>query len=307
MGVTILYEGQPMDEEPDVCQYTDNADGRCDTLLLGFYDSNDRLKGLSLKKGAEVQALHVGIDTGAMYVSEIRRAGRMVSIKALSTRPGLKAASSASWDRVSFYELITSVARETGLEVKLLNPIDAQYETVTRINQPPVQFLQSRLALEGFCCKVRDNAIIIYNERIQEKKAYIQQLKDGDFDGSPEYETNDASLAAACVNSYETAEGALIRTRIESGLPGRILSENIVVSTIGESERYCRGILRQANKYEYTASGEILGGNYEAGQTVYLADAPDGHAGLNYLYRVTSNFILDVQTLDMRRPIQGDY
>ena len=307
MDITTLINGDPLKTEPYICQHVDNAEGRCDTLWVEFIDTDNELRALDLVKGAEVQAFHGALDTGIVYVSEIRYSGRKVALKALSTPPGLKRASSASWDNISFTELVQTVAAETGLTLKLLNAIDVRYETVTRFNMPPIQFLQSRLELESFCCKVRDNTLIAYDERIQERKDYVQQLHDTDFESDPEYSTSDAELAAACINAYQTPALDYIRTVVESGLDGQTISQNIAVYSIGESERYCKGFLRKANKYEYVATGDIKGGAYEAGQNVYLVDAPEGHAGLNYIYRVTSDFVNDIQTLEMRRPIKGDY
>ena len=305
MDLTVLYNGDPVNTAPYICLYTDNAEGRCDVLWMEFIDKDNEL--LEAIKGDEIQAYSGSIDTGVMYVSEIRRAGSKVAIKALSTAPGLKVAASGAWDSISFIELVQTIALETGLALKFLNSIDTQYETVTRFNMPPVQFLQSRLELEGFCVKVKDDTLIIYHEKTQEQKDYVQQLYDTDFMDDPEYSTSDAELAAVCINQYQTPKGLDIRTEIKSGLPGQTISMNIAVSTIGESERYCRGFLRKANKYEYIATGTLKGTSYEAGQSVYLIDAPGAHAGQNYIYRVTSDMVNDTQTLEMRKPIAGAY
>ena len=304
MDLTLLYNEQPVMTEPYTCVLTDHAEGRCDSLWLEFKDAADELAGIA--KGDLIQAVHSSLDSGEMYASEIRWKGKKLAVKALSMPAEMRVASSMSWDSVSFSELISSIAAETKLKVVLLDTLNAQYETVTRFNMPPIQFLQARLSMEGFACKVKDKKLIVYDERKREHREYTQQLQESDFNHAPEYSTSDATLAAMAINSYETPGRAMIQTKVSSGIPGQVISENIAVSTIGESERYCKGLLRQANKYEYIASGELKGTAYEAGQTVYLIDGPGNHAGLNYIYRVTSDFVNDIQRLEMRRPILGD-
>jgi len=307
MDLAVFHEDAKISTEPYICEYTENASGRCDTLYMAFRDEEQELAGLDIQKGGEVQAVHGASDTGAMFISEIRRAGELLTIKALSMPSTIIKAGNAAWEKVSFMELIQDVADETGLSFSIDRPVDVYYREVSRYEQSPAEFLEHRLSLESYAMRIHDKTIRIYDERAAENADYAQQLWQPDFSKPPEFSTSDAGLISRVENQFITAEGERISTAVESGISGRIIRKNMAVSSIEESERFSYGIMRSANKYEFVSEGKLDGTGYSACQTVWLVDAPEGHAGLNFIYRVVDDFIGDTQIISMRKPIAEGY
>lgn len=307
MDITILLDGNPVATDPYRCEYTRNASDRCDSLSLAFKDEDEELSGAGLLKGMELEALCGSVETGKMWISEIGWRGDAVSIRALSMPAGIVASNNAAWEKVSFDELVRDVAGETGLGVVFEDTLDVYYESVSRLEMSPLEFLQHRLMLEGFALRVKDGTVYIYDERAKESADAEVQIWLSDFSAPPVFSTSDSGLVAAVRNTCLASSGAAIDTLVESGLPGRTLRKNFAVSSIGESERFSRGIMRAANKYEFVCEGKMGSSSFTAGETVWLVDAPSGHDGLNFIYRTMDDFISDTQTAWMRKPIGGGY
>lgn len=306
--MTLYIEGELIPTAPVKCEYTDYAAGRCDVISMVFNDIDGDIRSRQIEKGDTLQALAGNVDTGVMYISDIQYSGTTIYLKALSMPVSCFATKNYYWDHVGFKEMIEDVIAETDLELILLHPLeDVNYIDVTRIEESPINFIARRLMLEGFGVKVHDSKVIIYNEKLQENKPIEMQLAEDDFLLDPEYSTKDSELIAEVENCYKTPEGAFIDTVVRSGLEGRIQRENIAVTSLAESRRFSNGIMREANKYEFLASGKLNGLDRQAGQTVWLVDAPYKHDGLNYIYMVRCDLVAETQYIYMRKPIDGDY
>lgn len=307
MAMMLYIDDNLINTVPDSCIYTDYAGGQSDSLQITITDDDMEVRGLEPKKGMEIQALSSNIDSGTMYLSGIGYKGNRITLRGLSLPARCYATKNYYWDNVGFYELVRDIAEETGLGIRFLNGLEVTYRDVTRIELAPVQLLQKRLELEGYAVKLHDGTLIIYDERIRENREHETVYYSRDFKSALSCETKDNGLIGSVENSYKTPGGLLINTVVYSGLEGMILRENIAVSDIDESERFSKGIMRKSNKYEYVCEGTIEGIKHSAGQTLYLADAPYGHDGINYIYKVIHDFVKDEQRLFMRRPITGGY
>ena len=306
MSQAVFINGSQVSASPSVLTYTENASGRCDTLFATFPDASGELGALGIEKGQEMEAVSGSIETGRMYISEVQWGGGAVSIKAASA-PGTLMEQNASWEKASFGEIIKDIAEEAGLALSVMHPLDVHYESVARLEMPPLEFLHERLLLESYAFRVRDGSIEVYDERIAENAQHEQQLWTGDFLKGLSCLTSDAGLVAAVYNSCLTSDGRVIQTYVQSGLPGKTLRRTMTASSIDESERFSKGVMRAANKNEFITEGAISGLDYRAGQTVWLVDAPHGHDGLNYVQRIQNDLIGGTQALSMRKPIAGGY
>lgn len=301
--MTLYIDDALINTQPEQCIYTDYAGGQCDSLDIVINDKDNEIFNKRIKKGLTIEAISdTGADTGVMYISEIEYSGGIFFIHALSLPVACFKAKNQYWDTVNFFNLVTDIASETDLKIKLLNPINVTYIDVTRIEEPPIKFLSKRLELEGFSCKVYDGYLIVYNERIKEHSEYEITLGDDDFISTVEYSTSDAGLVNSVENLYND-----IKTIVSSGIGGKALRENIAVSSIGESQRFSNGIMRAANKYEYISSGTISGNERRAGQVVYRTDALIGWDEENYIYKVKNDLVNESQVIFMRKPIKGEY
>lgn len=287
------------------CTYEDYAGGRTDALLMKLSDTERVIRGMSLKKGDAVSVSHGGINTGEMYITELEYIGDMIEMRAVSMDLNCKKAKNDAKTNISFYEMAKDVEKETGYALVCMDVKDVRYASITRINKNPMQYIARRMQLEGYAIKVHDRRIIIFDEAKKEREPAIGTLAEDDFSGY-HFSTNDARLIASVTNTYKR-DGVMIRSFVESGLTGKALTENMAVSSMEESERFSKGIMRLANKNEYTAGGWVAGLERRAGQTVNLDTDIYGHAGLNYIYAVEHDLINEKQLLSMRKPIEGGY
>ena len=307
MAMTLYIDGNLISTSPSVCIYTDHADGWSDSIELSIDDSDAEVQKLRPVKGMELQALCSNADTGTMYISNVSYRAGIVMLRALSLPARCYVTRNSYWNRVDFSEFVKDITDETGLTLRLIDRLPVTYIDITRVEIAPVQLLQERLSLEGFACKIHNNTLIVFDERKREQSEYTEMYFLSDFTEEPVYQTKDSGLIARVENSYRTQAGSLIKTAVESGIQGRTLRENIAVSSIDESERFSRGIMRSANKYEFTGCITLDGIRHSSGEVIYLADAPYMHSGENYIYKAENDFVKEKQTLYVRRPVTGGY
>lgn len=307
MAMTLYIDGKLINTAPGTCIYTDYAGGQSDSIELSVDDSELELRKLQLTKGMELQALCSNADTGTMYISNITYSGNTVELRALSLPTRCYATKNYYWEQIGFAEFVKDIADEAGLTLKLLDSLAVTYVDITRLELAPVQLLQARLELEGFACKIHNNILIVYDERKREQAEYTEMYFADDFSEKPIYYTKDAGLIARVENTCRMSTGKVIKTAVESGLQGRTLRHNISVSSIDESERFSRGIMRSANKYEFCGRLALNEIKHSAGEVIYIKDAPYKHDGDNYIYRVENDFAKGRQTLYVRKGIAGGY
>lgn len=304
MEVTI--RGESFGEEVEECLYEEYSSARCDALQMVLDDTGGRLKPLGLKKGEMIQAEELNQKTGAMYISEIGYKKDNVIIRALSTDLTCFKEKNTYRESISFLEMVKEIEKETGYKLNLVNELDCMYIDITRNQLNPIRYLTKRLRLEGYQLRVYDNTLIIYDEKLQERKETVEDYKEEDFLTDPEYDTSDAHLIESVRNTYKY-ENYLIKTDVKSGLNGKNIDTSIAVTSIAESERFSYGLMREANKYEYLASGWVDGLERRTGESINLDINLQGFLGKNYIYAIKHDFINDRQKIMMRKPIAGDY
>lgn len=305
--MTVYFNEKMIEEPPNSCNYTAYLEGQCDSLDMIFDDSEGAIRALELEKGDTVQVLEGNIDTGEMYISGIDYSGTQAAIRALSLPLSAFRTESGSWENATLPAVISEVLEDTDLEIEYIDRPDFTYKELTRLEEDPLKFISGKLNLEGFGIRVNNNTVYIFDERKLESEDYVLQMTEEMFDKAPDYSTKDSRLVSKVENSYKTPEGTAISTIEKSGLEGKILRLNMPVSSVGESIRFSKGMMRAANKYEYMAQGTVENLDRKPGEIIYLSDAPKGHTGENLIYMIKNDLASNMQTLYMRRPIEGDY
>lgn len=304
----LILSGEKMDIQITEALYSDYAAARCDSLQLFLNDENREIRKMyEMRKGTALQLDTDEISTGEMYISELSYLGAAIYVKALSMPCRCFKERTFYRSKLSFEEMVKEIQAETGLKLKMIDTLDYFYIDITRTKENPIKYLNSRLQLEGFQLKIKDNTLIVYDERKQEEKEAVVTYSEADFVREPRYTTKDAHLVSTIENMYKPQEGRIIHSIVSSGLEGKNLQTNIAVSSISESERITKSIMREANKYEFMITGTVEGLLRRAGQVVNIeCDIPD-FAGKNYIYQITHDLIGKKQDLKMRKIISGDY
>ena len=147
--------------------------------------------------------------------------------------------------------------------------------------------------------------MIVYPEKVFENNVPVIDITEDDFVHSPTFSTSDGKIVSSVENRYMDSE--LIYTKVESGLPGMSIKKNIPVSSMIESERFCRNILRMYNKNEYVGSGKVSNQAINAGDVINLVGSYGLFGGSNFVFKVTHNMLKDTSAIYFRKPLEGDY
>lgn len=301
----LIINGEEIAEPIGRCIFDEYATNRADVLEVTIDDSRKNIEAMNLKKGDIISASEDQIKTGKMFISKIGYTGNSISIRAVSTDAKRFTEKTQYKESISFEEMIKEVAKETGYEAKMIHTLNLFYKELQRQNETPTAFLARRLALESFQMRVHDEKIIIFDERIQEQKDIMDELNEDTLQNAI-MNTNDAGLIASIENRCK-ADGYTIHTIVRSGIAGKTIERNILCSSIAESERFCRSLMREANKYEYLTSGRVEGLEKSVGQTVGFNTNKRGFSGKKYIYRVTHDLSNRNQMIYMRNVINGGY
>ena len=304
MELTIREES--VTEEVEECLYEEYSSARCDALQMVLNDAKGYLKALGLKKGEIIRAEELKLSTGTMYISKIDYIKDKIAIRGLSTDLTCFKEKSAYRENISFLEMVKEIEKETGYQLNLVNKLDCTYIDVTRNQLNPVRYLTQRLRLEGYQLRVYDNTLIVYDEKIQERKEAEEDYDEEDFLEDPGYSTSDAHLIESVRNTYKYGK-YIIRTNVKSGLNGKNIDASIAVTSIAESERFSRGLMREANKYEFLTSGWLDGLERMTGESINLDTDKKDFSGKNYIYEIKHDLVRNRQKIRMRKPIAGDY
>lgn len=302
----LTIRGESFEEEVEECLYEEYSSARCDALQVVLDDTGGHLRPLGLKKGEMIQAEELTQRTGAMYISKIGYMKDKIMIRALSTDLTCFKEKNTYRESISFYEMVKEMEKETGYKLNLVNRLDCMYIDITRNQLNPIKYLTRRLRLEGYQLRVYDNTLIVYDEKLQERKEAVEDYEEEDFLTDPEYSTADAHLIESVRNTYKY-ENYMIRTNVKSGLSGKNIDTSIAVTSIAESERFSYGLMREANKYEFLTSGWVDGLERKTGESINLDTDKQDFSGKNYIYAIKHDFVRDRQEIMLRKSIAGDY
>mgnify|MGYP007090618094 CR=1 FL=1 len=302
----VMIKGETLENDiVQKCIYNDYSGGRADSLELVINDSDYVWRNSGLKKGVAISSTSDLVSTGEMFISSIGYENKKCILKALSTPPEALNQKSYIRRKITTEELIKEVANELNLQSKLFEITSYTYDTIERTQETATSFLNRILELEGYLLKIFDRSLIVYPEKVFENNVPVIDITEDDFVHSPTFSTSDGKIVSSVENRYMDSE--LIYTKVESGLPGMSIKKNIPVSSMIESERFCRNILRMYNKNEYVGSGKVSNQAINAGDVINLVGSYGLFGGSNFVFKVTHNMLKDTSAIYFRKPLEGDY
>ena len=307
----ILIDGKDISDSVTVssCIHEDSASGRSDALSISFNDDTDsetNWRGWNLVKGTEIEVNTDQFRSGTMYVSRITVADGRFDVRAQAVRNQARDESTQSYEDVSFVELLQEGAKALDLTLDTYGLTDYTYESVIRLKQNWLGFLNQRCLLEGVGIKIYDKKLVVFDEKSFENMPSVKTITAEDFACQPEFMTSD-DVIREVHNRFRAA--SLIDTTVQSGISyGKRIETEIACTSIGESIRFSNNLMRTTNKNEYRASGVVTGCELSAGVTVELDGSVFGmFAGINFVDRVITDMLHQSQRIYMRKPIAGDY
>lgn len=307
----IFIDGKDISDSVTVssCLHEDSVSGRSDALSVSFNDDTDSKtdwRGWNLVKGTKMEVTTDGFSSGTMFVSRISVADGRFDVRAQSVRNQARDESTQSYEDISFIELLQEGAKELNLTLKMYDVTDFTYKSVIRIKQNWLGFLNDRCVLEGAGIKIYDNNLVVFNEKSFENRNPVKTIKAEDFSCQPEFETSD-DVIREVHNRYRSDQ--VIDTSVRSGINyGKRVEIEIPCTSIGESIRFSKNIMRLTNKNEYRSVGVVTGCELSAGVTVELSGSVFGpFEGMNFVDRVVTDMVHASQRVYLRKPIEGDY
>ncbi|MBO5155267.1 MAG: hypothetical protein J6C00_13085 [Eubacterium sp.] len=307
----ILIDGKDISDSVTVssCIHEDSASGRSDALSVSFNDDTDsetNWRGWNLVKDTEIEVNTDQFRSGTMYVSRISVSDGRFDVRAQAVRNQARDESTQSYEDVSFVELLQEGAKALNLTLETYGLTDYTYESVIRLKQNWLGFLNQRCLLEGAGIKIYDKKLVVFDEKSFENMPSVKTITAEDFACQPEFVTVD-DVIREVHNRFRAA--SLIDTTVQSGISyGKRIETEIACTSIGESIRFSNNLMRATNKNEYRVSGVVTGCELSSGVTVELDGSVFGvFAGLNFIDRVVTDMVHQSQRIYMRKPIAGDY
>lgn len=307
----ILIDGKDISDSVTVssCIHEDSVSGRSDALSISFNDDTDsetNWRGWNLVKGTQIEVNTDRFYSGTMYVSRISVADGRFDVRAQALRNQARDEGTQSYEDVSFVELLQEGAKALNLTLETYDLKDYTYESVIRLKQSLPGFLNKRCVLEGAGIKIYDKKLVVFDEKTFENASAVKRITVEDFSCQPEFATSD-DVIREVHNRYRAI--SLIDTSVQSGISyGKRLEAELACTSIGESIRFSKNMMRMSNKNEYRASGVLPGCELSSGVTVDLDGSVFGaFAGINFVDRVVTDMVHQSQRIFMRKPIMGDY
>lgn len=285
----------------------DTAGGQADSAELILSDTEKLWRTWGPEKGDIFQIKQNGFSSGAMYVYYIQDYAGAFTIKGRSIPPKAKTPNTRAWENARFKSIAEDIANNYGFKLETYGISDWQYDRVDQINEPDLKFLSDRCVLESCCLKVHNKRIIIYSEPYMEALSPVLTLTSNDLIGEPLFTTVSEGLFSSCNIKYLDKNNQLISYtyKPDKAPDGPEIKSNIKVSSLGEAERFSKGLLRYANKQETIGNISIkLNLELASGNTINLVNM-GSFSGKYFIYNCAQRLLEDVTNLHIRKVLEG--
>lgn len=299
----LIYEGKDITNAIEIrkADLTDNAGGELDSIEVIFNDPKGLWSQWKPEKNHTIQIKESGLDSGVMYADEIAQQRGSISIKALPIKQEAKTPNIKSWDNIRLFGLAKEIASKHGLTLQTYGVQDQLYFRVDQFEQADLAFLNSRCILEGCALKISDGRLIIYNERYMEAQTVAKTLTPDDMDGDFIFKNKSIQVYGSC-KIYKNYPYEY-QTPLIHGPVLKVF--DVAPGSLGESQRFTKGLLRYKNKFEQTFTGSIrFNPGIAAGNMLQLSSF--GLADGNYFAYQMIHKVAEKRTiLKLRKPLGG--
>lgn len=248
----VYYQGEDVTKyvHVNLCEHETFAERKADSLRIRFVDSKGVWNSWGPCSGDVIRITEDAADTGRMFVKAVLPENGLIAFYATSMPPTGNIRKNRTWENFRLLEIGSDIAAEHGLSFVSYGVTDQIYTYICQENVNDFDFYQLRCLIEGCAMVIYDNSLVVYDERQKEAEAATTTIKIG-VDGV-------FSFMDGSVNAYHSAEvpfGDYIGVAYDDNVDNaRVLrpKSTIECSSREESLRFARGILRYANKNQYT-------------------------------------------------------
>jgi len=300
----LIFQGVDIAPKVGISQASiiDSAGGQLDSVEVVFADPDGLWSQWGPQLGDSIRLLQDGFDSGQCYVDQRGQRQGLYILRGLSAPGGMKTRRSRSWEKVTLLQLAGDVAAGHGLTLDPYGIQDQTYDWVDQTGQGDLEFLAARCTLEGIALKVNDQRLILYDEAAFEAAAPVRTIRKGDFCGDLEFLDDQSSLCAGHTVGY----GGITGEFLVPGGTGPLLSRgDLYVASIGEAQRFAKGLPRQANRRAGMLAGTILLDCTLAGGSMVRVAGVGTADGLYMVDEVEHLLTEGLTSLRLRKRLEG--
>lgn len=304
-GLKVYYQGVDIYPEVSVgkCWHDMRAWGAMEELSVTFGDTRNLWDSWQPKPGDEIAVEDGSARTGRMWVTHVVPRSSRFEVRALSAPESARERRCKSWERVRLMQLLSEVAQRNGLEVETYGIDDQEYQYVEQDNESDLAFLDRRLTLEGASMVVYDGTLVAYSgawAEGQETAGSLEVVPGVDY----EFRDDSARMWGSCTVTDGTTSGTFAAgdgKALVKVLPFR-------VSSVGEAERFAKGLLREANRESVmlTVRTDSMLRQYAAGSVLDLdASSAASWSGKAFVARMRHDYFDAKCKVWLTRPLGG--
>lgn len=305
----LIYQGKDITNDVKVLQadIRDTAGGEADSVDILLSDTDKLWREWFPEKGDILEVKQDGFSSGAMFVDYISPIRGMFVLKSRSTPLDAKTERTRTWENVRFLQVATDISGNYGFTLSTHNITNWLYDRLDQVEIPDFRFLAGQCMQEGYCLKVQNRKVIIYDEQTLEKSKPVRTITPQDFVGDYAFYSISDGLFSGCLVRYLDSTGSLISYSFSpSGAPkGPVLKPKLRAVNLAEAQRYAQGALRYRNKWEIYGDFHLtLDTGIAAGNTLML----DGMGGFNGRYFIDScihQLMANKSRLRIRKVLEG--
>ena len=312
--IDITYKGYNISKDiaADLLSftYTDNASDNADDIEITLKD--EKLKWLTAwfpEKGDMIEATLNTINwnkdgekralkCGSFVVDAPEYSGRprVMSLKGISTPSNsnfTQTKKSRAWENIYFSSIAGDIARSAGLDLFFDSTYNPFYGRQDQSDTSDMSFLSELSKNAGFCFKVTDKTIVIFNAAEYERKPTVEEINETDSKlQGYSFSTSDTNTGyAGCRLKYRNPKNGqfidYLFTVKELEEDDKVYELNEYASSIDEAKNRAQAKLRELNKKEFTASLSLVGDTrIVAGVNVELVGF-GGYSGKYFIDKAT--------------------
>lgn len=299
----LLYQNTDITDSVQIrrADLIDNAGDRLDSLEVEVNDPQGLWSSWAPEKNHLIRTNQNGFDSGLMYLDEIIQTRGVVIFKALPVKQEAKTERTQAWENVRFMELAQEVAGRWGLTVQTFGMENNHYARLDQVNKTDFAFLSSLCILESGALKVSNGKLILFNQAYMESLSPAKTITYDDIDGDFCFINKSSEIYGSCRITCNDIDYTFTK-----GSGPTLRTSELVANSIGEAQRFGKGLLRFKNRLEKTlAIITRYDPGIAAGNTIQISGL--GLADGKYIAQQVVQRMIDGKTSLMLRGLLEGY
>lgn len=284
--------------------YEEFATASANRLFLSFDDSDSLWQHWKFKTNDIISIVEGQCDTKELYVHSVNFSRGYCNVIAKSIPCDKFNNQSRAYSNVKLSKIAKDTAKEIGFKVDISNMTDRLYSSLIIDNTSLLAELRLLCKLEGIGIVLYGNSIILFDENKIENMDTTSELS---VESDDEFSITD--LEYKLCNKCIVENGDIIGSfAFDNGADNIFTySQNVPATTVGEANRFAKGLLRFINKTIKTGYVKTeLKTEYAAGSVVLLNNSKTvNYNDKIFIEKVRHDFVRNSTKMFFRYVIEG--